>query len=290
MDVITTVSEMREQAKSARRVGKKLALVPTMGALHKGHLSLVQNAMDVADHVTVSVFVNPTQFGPSEDFTTYPREQEADLQQLRAMGGVDAVFMPTVAEMYPYGQESNVTWVTVDQLDQHLCGQFRDGHFRGVTTVVSRLFNACMPHKAVFGLKDAQQFFILRRMVKEQLMDVELIGVDTYREDDGLAASSRNVYLSEEHRQQAPAIQKALQDVQEMILGGERDPDVIRRYLNKHIGSNTEGTVQYAEVVDTMFIQPVDRIKPGEEILVAVAVFFGKTRLIDNVIVHVPAN
>ena len=290
MDVITTVSAMREQAERARRAGKQIALVPTMGALHKGHLSLVQKAIEHADYVTVSVFVNPTQFGPSEDFTTYPREKDADLDRLRALGGVDAVFMPSTAEMYPYGQENNVTWVSVDRLDQHLCGQFREGHFKGVTTVVSRLFNACLPHKAVFGLKDAQQFFILRRMVNEQLMDVELIGVETYREEDGLAASSRNVYLSKKHRRQAPAIQKALQEVRRMIERGERHPNVIRSYLREHIGSTTEGIVQYAEVVETELIQPIERIEAGREILVAVAVFFDKTRLIDNVIVRVPTN
>lgn len=279
---------MHRVANTARSEGKKMALVPTMGALHKGHLSLVEEARRHADHVTVSIFVNPTQFGPSEDFEDYPRQVEDDLQKLAGIGGVDAVFAPTVKELYPYGIEQNATWVKVEQLDQHLCGRYREGHFLGVTTVVSKLFNACKPHFGVFGLKDAQQFLILKRMVEEMCMGIELVGVPTYREKDGLAASSRNVYLSKTHRQQAPAIQEALQHVRKRILEGEKDVETIRHHLHELISSRTDGIVQYGEVVDVDFIQPIQRIKPGQDVLIAVAVFFDKTRLIDNVFVQAP--
>lgn len=288
MVVFSTVKEMQQAAYRARFDGKRLALVPTMGALHNGHLSLVEEAKKHANHVTVSIFVNPTQFGPSEDFKEYPRELQKDLEKLEEIGGVDVVFAPRNREMYPYGLDSNVTWVTVDKLDQHLCGRYREGHFLGVTTVVSKLFNTCKPHVGVFGLKDAQQFLILRRMVKELCMDVELVGVPTFREKDGLAASSRNVYLSESHRQQAPVIYQALQYVRSLIVQGERDADVIRHQLDDFIASDSEGTVQYAEVVDVDYIQPIGQIAPGQEILVAVAVYFGNTRLIDNVFVRSP--
>ena len=288
MTVFSTVKDMQRAAHRARVDGKRLALVPTMGALHNGHLSLVEEAKKHANHITVSIFVNPTQFGPSEDFKEYPRELQADLEKLEEIGGVDAVFAPRTREMYPYGIDGNVTWVTVDTLDQHLCGKHREGHFRGVTTVVTRLFNACRPHVGVFGLKDAQQFLILRRMVKELCMDVELVGVPTYREKDGLAASSRNVYLSNTHRGQAPVIYQALQYVRGLIVNGERDADAIRHQLDHMIASESEGKVQYAEVVDIDYIQPVEQIAAGQEILVAVAVYFGNTRLIDNVFVRSP--
>ena len=291
MTIFSTVKDMQRAARSARLGGKRLALVPTMGALHNGHLSLVEEAKKHANYVVVSIFVNPTQFGPSEDLDEYPRELEADLEKLESgVGGVDAVFAPRARDMYPHGHENNVTWVTVERLDQHLCGRYRDGHFRGVTTVVTRLFGACMPHVGVFGLKDAQQFLILRRMVQDLCMDIELVGVPTYREKDGLAASSRNVYLSETHRQQAPAIYRALQYARDLITQGERDADVIRHQLIHSITSDSEGVVQYAEVVDTDFIQPIERIESGQHVLVAVAVYFEKTRLIDNVFVQSPAS
>ena len=288
MGTITTIKAMHAAADAARAEGKKLALVPTMGALHNGHLSLVEEARKHADHVTVSIFVNPTQFGPSEDYQEYPREVEADIQKLDSVGGVDAVFVPDVEEMYPYGLQHNATWVRVETLDQHLCGRFREGHFLGVTTVVSKLFNACKPHVGVFGLKDAQQFLILRRMVRELCMDIELVGVPTYREQDGLAASSRNVYLSETHRRQAPAIHRALQQIRALILEGERQTSIIRDHFYEEMAGNTAGVVQYAEVVDLDNIQPITQIQPGQEVLVAVAVFFEKTRLIDNVFVQAP--
>lgn len=281
---------MQALADAARCAGRRLALVPTMGALHEGHLELVHDARTRADHVTVSVFVNPTQFGPGEDFEQYPRTLEADLEALRAIGGVDAVFAPSVRVLYPGGEAGNVTWVTVERLTERLCGRFREGHFRGVTTVVSKLFNICKPHVACFGLKDAQQFFVLRRMARDLHVDVELVGVPTVREPDGLAKSSRNAYLTDAERAQAPVLFEALREAEAAIRGGEqRSQPIVERMLQK-LAAASLARPQYVEVVDTEAIQPVDRLTPGQEVLVALAVYFGSTRLIDNVIVRVPTS
>ena len=288
MDIVRTVIDMHRLADQERIKQKKMALVPTMGALHKGHLRLVEYARELADHVTVSIFVNPTQFGPNEDFSKYPREQEKDIALLTELGGVDTVFMPDSRQLYPNGQEGHVSWVTVDKLGQHLCGKYRDGHFLGVTTVVSKLFNCCKPHVACFGLKDAQQYLILRRMVKDLNFDIDVVGVPTYREEDGLAASSRNIYLDSRQRSEAPQIHKALTSIKKMIESGERNGDTLRRHLSSFISDRTQGIVQYAEVVDTEYIQPLDELPADQEVLVAVAVFLGKTRLIDNVFVKTP--
>ncbi len=287
MEILRTVAAMQEHADAHRCAGKKLALVPTMGALHDGHLSLVSRAKSLADHVTVSIFVNPTQFGPNEDFDAYPRPLEADLEKLKELGGVDAVFVPGVEDMYPGTQARHRSWVQVKELDQHLCGAYREGHFLGVTTVVTKLFNACRPHLGVFGLKDAQQFLILRRMAEDLNMGIELVGVPTYREGDGLAASSRNVYLTPEQRKQAPALQAGLQRAKAAIEAGERNAPTIRDIVANHITTHSEGEIQYIEVVDTLDIQPLTTLEGQEEVLIALAVFFGRTRLIDNVFVPV---
>jgi len=280
---------MRSLAEEARRAGRRLALVPTMGALHEGHLALVREARSRADHVTVSIFVNPTQFGPGEDYERYPRTLEADLEALRRVGGVDAVFAPTVEGLYPYGEAANATWVTVEGLTDGLCGRYRPGHFRGVTTVVARLFNVCRPHIACFGLKDAQQFFVLRRMARELLTGVELIGVPTVREADGLALSSRNAYLSPEERAQAPVLWKALQAAEAAIQRGELRPAAIVERMLQMLATAPLARPQYVELVDTETLQPVDRLEPGREVLAALAIYFGQTRLIDNVIVRIPS-
>ncbi len=287
MEILRTVAAMQQHADAQRCAGKKLALVPTMGALHEGHLSLVSHAKTLADHVSVSIFVNPTQFGPNEDFGAYPRTIEADLEKLESLGGVDAVFLPGVDDMYPGSQAAHKAWVEVKDLDQHLCGAYRDGHFLGVTTVVTKLFNACRPHLGVFGLKDAQQFLILRRMSQDLNMGIELVGVPTYRETDGLAASSRNIYLSDEQRNEAPALYAGLQLGKAAIEAGEKSPAAVREVVANHIRTNTAGEIQYIEVVDTRDIQPVDTLNGQTEVLIALAVFFGRTRLIDNVFVSV---
>ncbi len=290
MNVVRKIRDMQSLADRQRAAGKKLALIPTMGALHHGHLELVREARRSADHVTVSIFVNPAQFDQKEDFDTYPREPESDVDRLRELGLVDVVFMPGADEMYPQSMDRHMTWVTVDRLSRHLCGAYRTGHFRGVTTVVSKLFNACKPHLAVFGAKDAQQLLILKRMARELNFDVDVVGAATVRERDGLASSSRNVLLTDKQRAEAPVIYEALQEARALVEGGERNADAIRSFLRNAISRPTEGQVQYADVVDVDELQPLSTLPPGDTVLIAVAVFFGATRLIDNVFVEVPAN
>lgn len=285
MKLIDNIPQMQAEADAQRAAGRTLALVPTMGALHQGHLSLVELARKSADHVTVSIYVNPTQFGPNEDFEKYPRPVKKDLSLLHELGGVDVVFLPTNEAMYPRGQEAQRVWVQAEALDQYLCGAYRDRHFQGVTTVVTKLFNACKPHIGVFGLKDAQQFLILRRMVEDLNMGISLLGAQIYRESDGLASSSRNVYLSTTHRKESVHIYKALKLVEQAVNAGERHVEKLRDLFKDHLEKNTSGVLQYIEIVDTDTIQPVRFIEPGKEALVATAVFFGETRLIDNVFI-----
>jgi pantoate--beta-alanine ligase len=292
MEVLRTVDDMQAHADRARAAGRTLALVPTLGALHEGHLALVRRALDEADHVTVSVFVNPTQFGPDEDYDDYPRDLEGDREKLEALG-VDALFAPSVEEMYPYADDEALpgplAWVDLDRLDEHLCGAYRDGHFRGVTTVVTKLFHACKPDLGVFGTKDAQQFVILKHLVEDLLFDVEIVGVPTVREPDGLAQSSRNAYLSDDEREQATVLYDAVQAAEEAITGGEQDVEAVVRAMNTALNTAPAADVEYAAVVDAHTLQPVEHLAPGQEALAAVAVYFGDTRLIDNAFVTVPA-
>ncbi len=292
MELLQTVDAMQAHADAARAEGQTLALVPTLGALHKGHLALVRRAIDEADHVTVSVFVNPTQFGPDEDYEDYPRDLDGDRETLEALD-VDAMFAPSVEEMYPHAHDDTLpgplAWVEVERLDEHLCGAFREGHFRGVTTVVTKLFHACKPDVAVFGTKDAQQYVILQRMVDELLFDIELVGVSTVREDDGLAASSRNEYLSPSEREQSTVLYEAVTAAEAAIHGGEQEAEAVVRAMDRELAAAPDAEVQYAEVVDAHTLQPLDRLEPGQDVLAAVAVFFGDTRLIDNTFVQVPA-
>lgn len=291
MDVLRTVDAMQNFSDAAMRAGKRVALVPTMGALHDGHLALVRRATEEADVVVVSIFVNPTQFAPGEDYDEYPRELDADREKLEPLD-VDAVFAPPVSEMYPdAGSErmpGSLTWVDVERLDAHLCGAYRDNHFRGVTTVVAKLLHACKPDVAVFGRKDAQQFVILRRMVKDLLMDVEMIGVPTVREPSGLAQSSRNEYLSDAEREQAAVLYEAVTTAKARVKAGEQDPQALVRAMQNALQQAPDAQVQYAEVVDADTLQPVEHLESGQEILAAVAVFFGDTRLIDNAFMYVP--
>ncbi len=295
MERITSVSEMRSWADRRRKGGRRIALVPTMGALHEGHLALVRKAAELADDVVVSIFVNPTQFGPGEDFERYPRSLERDVDLLEGIDSQILLFVPTVSEMYPGGADHALTWVEVHELGRYLCGQFREGHFRGVTTVVLKLLHACKPDAAVFGLKDAQQFVILRRMVQDLLLDVEIVGVPVIREPDGLAYSSRNAYLSASQRASSTALSKAVHEAKRRILGGEQRPQAVveaMRSILERGGSRLEGDedleIQYAEVVDAETLRPVAQIVPGQYVLAAVAVFFDETRLIDSVFVHAP--
>jgi len=280
---------MQTLAEKHRLSGKRICLVPTMGALHEGHLALVREGCLHGDTLVVSIFVNPTQFSPGEDFERYPRNIENDRRLLEDVAGSSlTIFAPPVEEIYPGGQASNVTWVTVDQLDTYLCGAYREGHFLGVTTVVARLFNICKPHVAVFGLKDAQQFLIIRRMARDLAYDVELVGVPTVRETDGLAKSSRNVYLCEEDRKQAVVLFRAVTEAKKLIETGTIETGIITESMRSILAKASRAEVQYAEVVDTTSIHPIQKIVPGQEVLAAVAVLFGQTRLIDNVMLRAP--
>jgi pantoate--beta-alanine ligase len=292
MELLRTVDDMQAHADEARADGKTLALVPTLGALHEGHLALVRAALEKADHVTVSVFVNPTQFGPDEDYDEYPRDLEGDREKLETLG-VDALFAPSVEEMYPFVDDEALpgplAWVEVDHLDEHLCGAYRDGHFQGVTTVVTKLLNACKPDVAVFGKKDAQQYVIIQHLVEDLLFDVEVIGVPTVREPDGLARSSRNAYLNDDEREQATVLYEAVTAAEEAIEGGEQEADAVVRAMDQALATAPDAEVEYAEVVDAHTLQPVEHLAPGQDVLAAVAVYFGDTRLIDNTFVRVPA-
>ena len=281
---------MQAEADAARAAGRRLALVPTMGALHAGHLALVDDArrrVGPGGHVAVSVFVNPTQFAPGEDFEAYPRTLVADVAALDALvgGAVDAVFAPTAPEMYPFGLPPYAT-TAVRDLDRHLCGAFRPGHFAGVTTVVAKLFLACRPHVAVFGEKDAQQLAILRRMAAEMGFGVEVAGHPIVREPDGLALSSRNAYLSAAERADALVLSRAVRAAEALAAGGERDSVRIAAAMAAEVARAPAVRLQYAEVVDAEALQPAETLAKGGpsggRYLAAVAAFVGTTRLIDN--------
>ena len=296
MDLIHTIVAMQAAADAARQhpptslrsatflkgrgLRKRLGLVPTMGALHGGHLALVREAKKQADHVTVSIFVNPTQFAPGEDYEEYPRTLEADMEALESIGRVDVVFAPSAEEMYPFGLPPFAT-VSVRDLDKHLCGAFREGHFEGVTSVVTRLFLACRPDIAVFGQKDAQQLAILKRMTAELDFGIEIIGCPIVREEDGLAISSRNRYLGSEERRQATVLSQAVRNAFGQVEKGERDVTVLIDTMQQIVASAPLARLQYAEIVDAENLQPVRTLRQGRY-LAALAVFFGDTRLIDN--------
>jgi pantoate--beta-alanine ligase len=282
MEVVVTKPAARAAVEAARFATKTVGIVPTMGYLHEGHLSLARQARTEDDFVVLTIFVNPTQFGPSEDLARYPRDLERDLTLCRE-AGVDLVFSPSNEEMY--GPDF-ATWVTVEGLTEGLCGQARPTHFRGVTTVVSKLFGICRAHRAYFGQKDAQQAFVIRRMTEDLDLGVEIVVCPTVREPDGLAMSSRNVNLSPEARVQAPALYRALQVAEQMVRAGERDAARVRAAVEEFISIQAPlGRIDYVEIADTRLIRPIARLEG--QVLVALAVFFGDTRLIDNVILQV---
>jgi pantoate--beta-alanine ligase len=274
MRVATTVAEMR-----ALRSGMSgdVGFVPTMGYLHEGHLSLVRAAREANAHTVVSIFVNPTQFGPGEDFERYPRDTERDLSLLRDER-VDVVFMPPVDEMYPEGAS---TFVEVEGITDVLEGAHRPGHFRGVTTVVAKLFNIVQPARAYFGRKDAQQLAVVRKMVRDLRRDIEIVGLPIVREPDGLAMSSRNAYLAPEERAAALVLSRALNKAEELFAAGERDAEALRRAMRELIGAEPLARVDYVSVADPETLRELDRIDSGA--LASLAVRIGRTRLIDNV-------
>ncbi|MBO8165642.1 MAG: pantoate--beta-alanine ligase [Kosmotoga sp.] len=285
MEIIRTVHEMKATALELLCRGVTHGLVPTMGYLHEGHLSLVKKAREDNDIVTVSIFVNPTQFGPNEDYGNYPRNEKRDLSFLMELG-VDYVFIPTVEEMYETGHS---TFVEVENLTKGLCGARRPGHFRGVATVVTKLFNIIMPTRAYFGQKDAQQFRVIRRMVRDLNISVELVEMPIVRESDGLAMSSRNVYLSPPERIQAPFIHKALLKAVELVRKGITDTHKIKTEMIKTLSKGDLINIDYIEIVDEQTLAPVDDLKEARsgKVILAVAAYLGKARLIDNEIVKV---
>lgn len=278
MNIVKTISEVRNEVKNWRRQGLSVGLVPTMGYLHEGHKSLIDRACKENDKVVVSVFVNPTQFGPGEDLATYPRDIQRDAA-LCEDAGAALIFNPEPEEMY---FDDFHTYVTTESLSDELCGKTRPIHFRGVCTVVSKLFHIVAPDRAYFGQKDAQQLAIIKRMVRDLNFDIEIVGCPIVREADGLAKSSRNTYLNPEERKAALVLSKAVGLGQELIQKGERNADVIVEKMKQLIEEEPLAKIDYVQAVDAISIQPVAEIKGT--VLVAMAVYIGKTRLIDNFI------
>ena len=280
--IIREVGALQAWATRERASGTRIALVPTMGGLHEGHLSLVRRARSLADRVVVSIFVNPTQFGPGEDFERYPDDLASDLRKLAPLG-IDIVFAPSVEEVYPPG---DATTVEVSGLTEGMCGPFRPGHFRGVTTVVARLLHASKPHVAVFGEKDYQQLQVIRQMVRDQRLDLEIEAGPTVRESDGLAMSSRNAYLTPEARRQARALYEGLLEARSLARAGEREGDRLVGAVRARIWKEPLASVQYVELCDAETLQPLDRL--DRRAVLAVAARVGATRLIDNVLLEAP--
>ena len=280
MKLVRTVAEARAALSEARRRGESIGFVPTMGYLHEGHLALIRRARAENGFVAVSIFVNPTQFGPNEDFARYPRDLPRDLDLCRG-AGVDLVFAPEAAEMYPPGFQ---TYVEVEDLSRGLCGASRPGHFRGVATVVTKLFNIIGPDRAYFGEKDAQQLRVIKRMVLDLNLPVAIVAVPTVREPDGLAMSSRNTYLAPEERRAALVLYRALSSAEEIFGRGERRAGAILARMREIIEAEPLARIDYVAVVDDETLAPVEEI--DRPVLVALAVFIGRTRLIDNVVLR----
>ena len=276
MKVVKTVSGMKALARQWKKEGKRIGFVPTMGYLHDGHLSLVRESRTRAGVTVVSIFVNPTQFGPNEDFKKYPRDLAEDSAYLEK-GGVDCLFYPAAAEIYPPGYR---TFIEVHGLQDRLCGRSRPGHFRGVATVVLKLFNIVGPDLAFFGAKDAQQILIIQRMAADLNLDVEVVTCPLVREADGLALSSRNAYLSPEERKAALVLSTSLRGAERAIAAGERDAAEIIAGIRSMIGAEPLARIDYVEAVDSLNLEPVAEIRG--DVLIALAVYFGTTRLIDN--------
>jgi len=278
--IITTIKEMQAFADVTRAAGKTIGLVPTMGYLHDGHASLIKIARQQADVVVTSIYVNPTQFGPNEDFAAYPRDLEGDKKTAYA-AGCDVLFVPDDREMYG---KTCLTTVQVKKLTDGLCGKSRPGHFEGVTTVVGKLFNIIKPHVAVFGQKDAQQALVIKRMVQDLNFDIRIIIAPIVREPDGLAMSSRNKYLSPAERQDALVLYRALQKAQSSIRNGETDAAIVIQAMTGMIAAIESARIDYVQIVDAETLETVNRIQGS--VLVALAVFIGRTRLIDNIILN----
>ncbi|MCX7709192.1 MAG: pantoate--beta-alanine ligase [Clostridia bacterium] len=281
MRIIEKISDIKAVIKEYKKFCKTVGFVPTMGYLHEGHLSLVRASKSQNDITIMSIFVNPTQFGPSEDFSKYPRDMERD-SRLAEESGVDIIFAPTVEEMYPDGYK---TYVNVETITEVLCGKSRPGHFKGVTTVVNKLFNIIEPDRAYFGQKDAQQVIVIKKMVRDLNMNLEIVTCPIVREQDGLAMSSRNVYLSPEERKAALILSQSLQEAQNLILKGEKSRAKVIEIIKSRISCEKLAKIDYVQMLDAKDLKDIELI--GGSILIALAVKFGSTRLIDNVMMEV---
>ncbi len=279
MQIITTISEMQPFAESLRKQGRSIGFVPTMGFLHEGHLSLMRRARQECETVVVSVFVNPTQFGPHEDFERYPRDEEGDRKKCES-AGVDILFMPSAAEMYP---EKSTVFVTINGISGILEGAVRPGHFRGVATVVAKLFHIVKPHKAFFGQKDYQQCAVIKRMVKGLNLDVEIVVLPTVREQDGLAMSSRNSYLNSGERRAAAVIYRALVAAEHLAKAGAKEPEKLKNKIQAVLREEQGIEIDYIEIADPESLAPLAMVT--DKMVMLVAVRLGRTRLIDNLLV-----
>lgn len=280
MEIINTLEDIKKRCHELKKQGKTLALVPTMGFLHEGHLSLIRKAKELADIVVVSRFVNPTQFAPNEDLDAYPNDPEHD-RKVTAQAGADILFEPLASSMY---HEDHAAWVEVPALAKGLCGVTRPTHFRGVCTVVTKLFNLIQPDYACFGEKDYQQLTIIRRMVRDLNMPVQIVGCPLVREEDGLAMSSRNAYLTKEERALAPNIRKGLLLLQEKAAQGEHSAQKLYECFAEHIGKTIPSArIDYVSMVDKDSLEPLETLK--DKAVVAVAVYLGKARLLDNILI-----
>lgn len=279
MEVVTTIEAVREHVVAARKNGKKIGLVPTMGAFHLGHIALIERAVKDCDFVVVTIFVNPTQFGPGEDFQEYPRSFDADLEVCRKTG-VDLVFAPGTEQMY---RAENLTSINVEKLTEPLCGRFRPRHFRGVTTICAKLFNIVQPDIAFFGQKDAQQAIVIKRMVTDLNMPLKIVLCPTVRDPDGLALSSRNKYLTQQQRKDATLIYKSLQKCEKMVEAGVTNTEEIIARMRAILNQAPSINIEYVSIVDAETLQNLDHITG--KILAAVAVKIGSARLIDNILV-----
>lgn len=281
METISSIDIMRSWTKKQRQQGKSIGLVPTMGYLHPGHLELMKKAKEDCDLVVVSIFVNPLQFGVGEDYEEYPRDLSRD-EELALQVGVDAIFAPAVKEMYP---SPHLTFVEVETITEALCGKSRPGHFKGVTTVVAKLFNCVQPDKAYFGQKDAQQVLVIEQMVRDLNMPLEIITAPIVREEDGLAMSSRNVNLNAKERKDAVIIYESLELAKEMIEGGARRASEIRKAITDKIDTVPTAEIDYVEILDCKSLNSIEELE--DKILIALAVKFGNSRLIDNIMLEV---
>ncbi len=279
VQVVRRIKEMQKISDRLRKEGKRIGLVPTMGYLHEGHVSLVREAKERSDSVVASIFVNPTQFGPGEDFERYPRDEEGDKAKLER-AGVEFLFIPEAQEMYPPRYQ---TYIEATEVSKGLCGDFRPGHFRGVATVVAKLFNIVKPHVAVFGEKDYQQLLVIKKMVEDLNFDIEIIPGTLIREEDGIAMSSRNTYLSPANRKKATVLHQSLEKGKDLFESGERRASALVHAVKKNIESVEGVSVQYVEIRDAETLERVDQVSGPA--VIAIAAMVGPVRLIDNILI-----